>query len=241
MHFFHFLHTIKHFRRFPFQSDLSVSDHKYTISQGSFLHKMGNPEDSDSLHAIQHTNGFQNFLPAGGIQHGRSFVGNDDGRLHRKHTGNGDPLLLASGKRMRSGIRVFIHPYRGQSLLDPRDHFFCRHAQVFQAEGDIFLYHSGNNLIVGILEDHSGTAADFPDQLLLPGIKTADNDISFRRDIKRVHQLCHRGFSGTVVSENRDKLTLPDGSRDMIQRRSGRFVISKGDILQKDLHIIGHV
>ena len=57
---------------------------------------MGNPEDSDSLHTIQHTNGFQNFLPAGGIQHGCCLIRNDDGGFHSQDTGYGYTLLLTA-------------------------------------------------------------------------------------------------------------------------------------------------
>ena len=79
---------------------------------------------------------------------------------------------------MGCGIRILAHPYSGKSLLNTGDHLLRRYAKVFKTKGYVFLDDRCDDLIIRVLEDHTGAAADLPNIFFLPCVIAADDHIS---------------------------------------------------------------
>jgi len=71
-----------------------------------------------------------------GVEIARGLVGEHDGRLVRKRPGNGDPLLLAAGKRIREGVQPASKTKRFQSPPRPRH----QHAPIIQRQGKLNVF-----------------------------------------------------------------------------------------------------
>ena len=126
---------------------------------------------------------------------------------------------------MRGFIGISAHAYRRKSAFNPGNHLFRRDAEILQTEGNVFLDDSGDDLVVRILENHTGPLADLPDELFIPGVVSADDDISLRGNKQRIQQFGHGGFAGSVVSEDSNKLTrLNQGGYAGKSRRSLLFI-----------------
>ena len=146
--------------------------------------------------------------------------------MHGKHAGDGNPLLLSTGKLVGRKFSVLIHAYSLQALFHPLPDLFRGDSHVFRTESYIFIHHRTNDLVVRILKNHSGCLTDIPDVLLFPRIHPVHPDGSLCRAEKRIKMLCQRTFPGTVVAENSDEFSLLHLQAHAVHRADGAHFIS---------------
>ena len=123
------------------------------------------------------------------IQHRRGLVKNNTLRTHSHDACDSDSLFLTAGEHMRRFLPQFIDSHALHRIVNPAPYLLCGNSQVFRSESYIILYHGRDQLVIGILKDHPRAAADFPYPFFLTGIDSADDDIAFLRDQKRVQLL----------------------------------------------------
>ena len=69
---------------------------------------------------------------------------------------------------------ILVHAHLLQRIVHTMaDHGACD-AQIFGRKGHVLLHHVGNDLVVGVLEDHAHAAPDGDQQLLVGGVHAVD-------------------------------------------------------------------
>lgn len=120
---------------------------------------MGNGNHRDSPLPIEAVNHAQNVTAANWIEHGRGFVENDAVGQHGDNARDGNPLLLSAGQAVRLMAGVFLHADQRQRLVDTPANLSRGNTQVFRTKGHVLLNDGGNQLVVGILENHTNATA----------------------------------------------------------------------------------
>ena len=128
--------------------------------------------------------------------------------MHGKHPRNGNALFLSAGQLVGRVFAELVHSHRFQALLHPLPDLFRGYAHVFGSKTHILLHDLTDDLIVRILEHHARRLSDIPDFTFILRILAVHPDASLGGTQDGVHVLGKRGLSGTVVSQNRDKIAL---------------------------------
>ena len=146
-----------------------------------------------------------NLRPALRIQHGCRLVEDNALWFHSYYTGNGYALLLTSGKKMGCFFLELTHIHIGKSLINsPPD--FCRlDAEIFRSESHVILYNSRDQLVVGILKNHSRSLTYIPYAVVIPGIESVYIYDPFCRKQQAVKVFCQSRFTGTVFTYDSGK------------------------------------
>ena len=143
-------------------------------------------------------------------------IQHDTIRSHGHDACNRHALLLTAGKAVRGFVPVLDHTDLCQGFLHSRPDFIGRNAHVFRAESDILLDDRSDNLVIRILKDHTCLLPNFPELRLLGGVDPVDPHSPLGREEQSVHVLGECGFSGSVMSEDRDEISFFDVNRDII-------------------------
>ena len=146
--------------------------------------------------------------------------------MHGKHTGDRNTLLLPSGKLIGGKLAEFVHSHRLQAFFHTFPDLLRGNSHVLRAKAHILFYHLTDDLIIRVLENHSGFLSDIPKLIFLFGVHTIYPDSTLGRIKNRIHMLGQCGFSGTVMSQDRNKITLSDIQADFIHRTGNAFHIS---------------
>ena len=183
---------------------------------------MCHEEHGDALGLVQFMYGFQYFFAAFGVQHGGCLVHEDALRVHGQKSCDGNALFLSAGKLVRGTETVGGQTDAFQCLFHPLFEFFRRHAHIFRAEGHVLFHRGADDLVVRVLENHAGVAADLPDRVGFLRVAPGEEHRAFRREQDRIDVLNHRGFTGTVMAQNRNEITLFHVERDIRKRTDRR-------------------
>ena len=82
--------------------------------------------------------------------------------MHRNHAGDRNTLFLSPGQFIRRMLPVGGHPNRIKALIDTFPDILRMDAQIFRSEPYILFHHRTDDLVIRILENHSGLLAYFP-------------------------------------------------------------------------------
>ena len=149
----------EHVLRRALHAHTSVLEHYHAVSERGFFHEMRDHDDGHACFVQFLANAHEAFAPAR-VQHGGRLVEHEHARLHRKHAGYCNALLLAARKRGGLLALEAHKAHLGEGVRHALAELLRRHAQVFRAEGDIVFDEACYQLVVGILEDHADRAAD---------------------------------------------------------------------------------
>ena len=90
----------KHFLRRADARHLPLIEHDDAVGERGLLHEVGDHDDGHAL-IVKRAHDAHEPLAAAGIEHCGRLVQDEDLRVHRKGTRDGDALLLPAGKRVR--------------------------------------------------------------------------------------------------------------------------------------------
>jgi len=144
------------------------------------------------------------------VEHGSRLVEHDAARPHGDDARNGDALLLSAGQKMRRVLAVVVHADEPERLVHAAADLVRGYAEILGREGDILLHHVGDDLVVGVLEDHADAAADLQQQILIPRVHAVDRHAATLRQQDRVEVFGQRRLSAAVVAQDRHKAALLD-------------------------------
>ena len=128
--------------------------------------------------------------------------------MHGNDTGYGYTLLLPTGQLIWREFAKFIHADCLQAFLHTLPDLFRRNTQVLGSKADILLHDLTNNLVVRVLEHHSGGLPDIPQILLLSCIHPIYPDCSLCWKQNSIHVLGQCRFPGAIMSQNGNELPL---------------------------------
>ena len=101
--------------------------------------------------------------------------------------------------RKTGAINGCIDPFPDLIRLDPH---------VLGTETYILFNDISHDLIVRILENHSGSLADLKETAFVGGLHSVHPDHAFGRQKQGVQMFCKSGFARTVMAENGNKSAL---------------------------------
>ena len=225
------LHLLEYLAGRPGEYRRALVHHHDAVSQSSLLHEVGDPDHGDALFLVQPLDSFEHFLAAGRIEHGGGFVGDDDAGLHGENARDGDALLLSAREHVRGSIGLFGHAHGRKRIVDAPHHLIVGDTQIFHTEGNVLADNGGNDLIVGVLEDHAGLLADIPQVILVRRVKATDRHLALRGQIESVEQLRHGGFARAIMAQNSQEFSLLHVQGDVGKGRLCGLFIGEGYVL----------
>ena len=137
---------------------------------------------------------------------------------------------------MGGAFAVFVHTHRFQGLIHPPADLSRFHAHIFGREGHILFHHRRHDLVIRVLEHHTGALADLKQLVLVLGIHAVHGDGAGAGQQHGVAVLGKGGFPGAIVPQHRHKLAFPYGDIHILQhqRQAGLFLVTEGDMLGFD-------
>ena len=87
----------QHFVGRAVEHAMAVAQHDNAVGFGGFFHEVGDHDNGHALGMQFLAHAHQAATPAR-VKHGGCFVEDEDARMHGKHAGDGNALLLAAGK-----------------------------------------------------------------------------------------------------------------------------------------------
>ena len=105
-------------------------------------------------------------------------------------------------------IAVMVHTHLFEGIIHPLADHRCGNTQVLRAKCHILLHHVGNDLVIGILENHPHSSAHSDQQLGVGGVHSADVHLSATGKQNAVKMLGKGGFSAAVAAKNSNKGAL---------------------------------
>ena len=205
--FFQTFHLRKDFPGIPLHDNPTLIHHKHMIRENNFFHIMCDQNDCHAFLLIQFPNCLQHFFSSIWVQHRRRFIQDDTLRMHRHNSGNRHTLFLTSGKFIGRMMTIRHHTYRFQTFIHPLPDILRGNTHIFRTESHIFFHDRSYDLVVGVLEYHPRFLTNLPDIFLLGSIHIIHPKRPFRGNKKTIQVLGKRGFSASVMSQNRDKLS----------------------------------
>ena len=106
---------------------------------------------------------------------------------------------------------VFIDTDIHQRTIDTFPHFLWWNPNILQTKCDIFLHHSGNDLVVRVLEYHADFLTDIIQLFLICGIHPININLAAGWEQNRVEMLCEGALSRAVMSQYRGQFALMNG------------------------------
>ena len=205
---FHFFHLRENILGYTLSNDVSVVHYDYSVSMSRLVHIVRDKNYRYAEILVQLFDSFHNFLSSVRVEHRSRLVHNDAVGAHSDYAGNGNTLLLTARKLVRRMILVFIHIDRAKRIVNTLTHLFLRNAHIFKGESNIFLNDSRNDLIIGVLKNHTDMLANVEKLALVRCIYPVGVDLALVWDKDSVEMLCNCRFSRAVVSENSHKFAL---------------------------------
>ena len=199
-------------------------DH-HPVGLGGLVHVVGDEDDGHPRFLPETADGLHDLGPAGGVQHGGGLVHDDAPGAHGQDSGDGHPLLLSPGEEMGGVAGKGCHAHGGQALVHPLADLRRGEAHVFAGKGHILLHHGGDDLVVGVLEDHPRRLAHVEEMGFVGGIHPAHKDFAPRGEQNGVHVLGQGGFPAAVVAQDGHEGALLKGKADAVQGEPALFLV----------------
>ena len=124
-----------------------------TVAVKNFFEPVGDGDNSLSsfMKRAQHVEQLAASLR---IEHCSRFVKNETRRVHCERSGDRKALFLAAGKRIGRFLPLGKKPGIAKGVFYAMFYFFRREPLVFGTECRVFLDHSADDLIFGVLKNH---------------------------------------------------------------------------------------
>ena len=151
----------------------AAHDHD-AVRTGGELHVVGDPDHGGTPLLAGARHGADELVSAARVDHGGRLVEHDDVRAAREHAGKGHALLLAAGERMDVAPLEARETHVGEGRQRRVPRVLLVRAKVARAKGDVLPHHGGDELVLGVLEDHAARAAQFPDARLVRRVDPGD-------------------------------------------------------------------
>jgi len=113
-------------------------------------------------------------------------------------------------------VTVFNHPNRFQAIFHSLPDLLCRHAQVLRTKSHVFLNDRSYDLIIRILEYHSGALTYIPQMFIFLRVHSVYPHGSVRRNQQGIHMLCKCRLPRAIMPQDRNKLSRLDIQRYLI-------------------------
>ena len=202
------------------------------VGLGGLVHEMGDHDDGHAARVEVFADAHEP-CAAARIEHRGRFVQDQDLRIHGKHAGDGDALLLPAGKR--GGLAVFETDESdfGQGVSHASSDFGGRDPEVLGAERDVVLHERRHDLVVGILEHHARGRTDEEGGVRIGRVVPVDAHRALIGDEQRVQVLRERGFARSVPAEHADEFAGIHMQADAVERML-RSVVGEYDVCAVD-------
>ena len=122
------------------------------------------------------------------VEHRGRLIENDGLRKHRHRTGDRDTLLLSATEAVRGLHTVRNHIDGFERTIHTCPDLVGRYTDVLRSETDILLDDGSDDLVIRILENHTGFLSDVPDFLFILRIAPADEHGTLTRQIETVDE-----------------------------------------------------
>ena len=133
---------------------------KDVVRIDDLLHVVSDQDDRDTLLFVQLEGRFNDLAATVRIEHRSRLIEDNALRLHRHDTGDGDTLLLTTRETVRRFLSEFPHTNTLQGALHAGPDLLSRDADIFRTESDVLLDNRRDDLVVRILENHTGLLSD---------------------------------------------------------------------------------
>ena len=166
---------------------------------------------TDAEFAVQLTDNIHDLTAALRVEHGGRLIEYNAARHHGDNACDCDSLLLSAGQTVRRLCTVFVHADGTQCIVNALADLCGRHAHVLQRKCYIFLDHSGDQLVVRILEYHRDGFSHLIGVVFVAGVHHVNVAYAAGRQTDRVEAAGKRTLARAVVTEHRNELAAPDG------------------------------
>ena len=133
---------------------------------------------------------------------------------------------MPAGQLIRRILPELIHPDSLQALLHTLPDFLCGNAQIFRAKAHVLLNDLTDDLIIRVLENHTGLLADIPQIAFIRGVLAIYKNRSFRRIKNCIDMLGKCGLAGAIMPQNCHEVTLLYIQADLIHRPRNTLYIA---------------
>ena len=204
-----------------------------TLRLHGLVHMVGDKDDGDAEFAVELTDNVHDLAAALRVEHGGRLIEHNAARHHGDNARDGDALLLSAGQTVRRLRAVFVHTDGMERIVHALADLCGRHAHVLQRKCYILLDHSGDQLVVRVLEHHRNGLADLVGVVFVAGVHHVNVAHAAGRQTDGVEAACECRFARAVVAEHRDELAAPDGQVYALEHRHGELsVFGRVGVLQ---------
>src|ERR1051326_4524089 len=186
---------------------------------------MGDQNYGDAVFLVETAEQLHHLIALGTVEIACRLVGKNDVWLGDERPGNGDALLLASGKLGRGVGLTIGQAHHGKSFARERVPLFARRAAINQRQLQILQRRGAFEEIVSLKHE---TDKITPEQCAL--IATQGTDIAASqvvvaasRRIQAAQNIHHGRFAGARRSHDRNEFAGLNGEADMTERDHGGF------------------
>jgi hypothetical protein len=178
-----------------------------------------------------------------GVEVRRRLIEDQDLRLQGQDAGEGQPLLVAAGKRGDPRRKGAIQSRLPQGRRDPMGHFGARHAEVFQTEGDLVVDTQHAELRVRVLKEQADLAGGRGEGTVA-GVAAGDADgpaqLAFDHVRNQAIQaLGERTLATAARAEDEDRFARRDRTGHVSQARPLAPGIAEAQVLDRNCR--GHI
>ena len=172
----------------------------------------------DQHRRVEPRQGLGQFPAGDGIEVGRRLVENEHLGFTRQNGGQCRAPALTTRHVGGTARGQIGHRHDLEGTRDTRFQFGAADPEVGGSKRDVLREGRHEQLVVGILEDHSDLAPDITKSLARQR-RPGDLDSALRRGQHTVEMQHERGLAGTVRAEQRDTLPRRDLEIDTAERR----------------------
>ena len=133
---------------------------------------------------------------------------------------------------MRGVQAVFVHADLPEGIVHALPDLFRRNPEILRRKGHVLLDDIRDDLVVGVLKNHSDGMADVKDLVLIGGGHPRDAHGARGREQDPVHMLCQGRLARAVVAENRCEAPLLKGERYIVQDVPRRLRIAEKNVIK---------
>ncbi len=177
--------------------------------------------------------------PASGIQRPGRLIRQEDATAVHQGAGDGNPLLLSTGKLMRAMMKAVTESELLQQPHRPVPTRGRRHARVDGWDLDIFQSGFRGHEVIALKDKSKGLTTQA--RLFILGhrghVAALEAERTAGRTIEAAEQMHERGFAGTRRPHYGDEFAAANGQGDTPQdldSRTFRSAIALADILHRD-------
>ena len=119
-----------------------------------------------------------------------------------------------------------LHPHHDERLINTLTDLRRGQPEVCRAEGHILFNGHANNLIIGVLKNHSHPAPDLFEVFVIPGIHSVNDNSPPARGKQRIQMLDQRGLTAAIGTDQGDMLPFVNFHMDILQNRHVLIIIT---------------